>query len=146
MRYHSKDLRKGRFSCPNQMYLITTVTEPRQPLFTDFYAARHLIGILRESQQQQEALTHAFVVMPDHLHGLMTLCPAQDLSKTVGRVKSLSARYFKQGVIWQPGFHDGAVRAEEDVKGIARYIVANPLRAGLVKHVADYPHWDAEWL
>jgi hypothetical protein len=29
---------------------------------------------------------------------------------------------------------------------LARYIVANPLRAGLVEHLGDYPHWDAVWL
>ena len=35
---------------------------------------------------------------------------------------------------------------DEDLKKTARYIVANPLRAGLVKRLGDYPHWDALWL
>lgn len=48
--------------------------------------------------------------------------------------------------IWQAGFHDHAVRREEDLAGIARYIVANPLRAGLVDAIGDYPLWDALWL
>jgi len=34
----------------------------------------------------------------------------------------------------------------EDLMKVARYIVANPLRAGLAGHLADYPHWDAIWL
>jgi len=38
------------------------------------------------------------------------------------------------------------MRKEEDLQALARYIVANPLRAGLVKRVGDYPHWDAMWL
>jgi putative transposase len=38
------------------------------------------------------------------------------------------------------------LRDEDDVKDWARYIVANPVRAGLVKRVGDYPHWDAVWL
>jgi hypothetical protein len=33
-----------------------------------------------------------------------------------------------------------------DLQSVARYIVANPLRAGLVKHLGDYPLWDAIWL
>jgi REP element-mobilizing transposase RayT len=49
-------------------------------------------------------------------------------------------------VLWQEGYHDHALRQEEDIKQIARYIVANPLRAGLVQSVADYPLWDAIWL
>ncbi|MFB6261862.1 MAG: transposase, partial [Thiohalorhabdaceae bacterium] len=48
--------------------------------------------------------------------------------------------------VWQPGFHDRAIRREEDLEAVARYVVANPLRAGLVDRIADYPHWDAAWL
>ena len=36
--------------------------------------------------------------------------------------------------------------SDEDLVAVARYIVANPVRAGLVKNVRDYPHWDAVWL
>ena len=39
-----------------------------------------------------------------------------------------------------------AVRREEDLKMIARYIVTNPIRAGLVQKVGDYPLWDATWI
>ena len=38
------------------------------------------------------------------------------------------------------------VRRDEDLRGLARYIVANPLRAQLVQRIGDYPHWDAMWL
>jgi putative transposase len=48
--------------------------------------------------------------------------------------------------LWQKGYHDRAIRREEDLLAVARYIVANPLRAGLVKRVGDYPLWDAVWL
>ncbi|NUT74814.1 hypothetical protein HNO86_07130 [Pseudomonas sp. C1C7] len=42
--------------------------------------------------------------------------------------------------------YDRAVRREKDVKHLARYVVANPIRAGLVERVHDYPLWDACWL
>lgn len=48
--------------------------------------------------------------------------------------------------IWQANYHDHAVRKEEDLKEIARYIVANPLRAKLVSRIGDYSLWDAVWL
>jgi REP element-mobilizing transposase RayT len=51
-----------------------------------------------------------------------------------------------QGTFWQRGFYDYAIRQDEDLKKLARYIVANPLRAGLVESIGDYPHWDAKWL
>jgi hypothetical protein len=48
--------------------------------------------------------------------------------------------------VWQRGYHDHAVRREEDIKSLARYVIANPVRAGLTHSVGSYPHWDAAWL
>jgi putative transposase len=48
--------------------------------------------------------------------------------------------------IWQANYHDHAIRQDEDMRKIARYIVANPLRAGLVESINDYPLWDAVWM
>lgn len=48
--------------------------------------------------------------------------------------------------LWQDGYHDHALRKEEDLQQVARYIVANPLRAKLVADIGDYPLWDAIWL
>ena len=88
--------------------------------------------------------------MPDHFHWLVEL-QSGSLDKVMGRTKSLSARAINRmtdrvGRRWQKGFHDHALRREEDLKSLARYVVANPLRAGLVKQVGDYPLWDAVWL
>nr|WP_305800402.1 hypothetical protein [Thiolapillus sp.] len=52
----------------------------------------------------------------------------------------------KKGTLWQPAYYDHALRKEDNHKEIARYIVANPLRGGLVKSLGDYPHWDSIWL
>jgi hypothetical protein len=48
--------------------------------------------------------------------------------------------------VWERAYHDHALRREEDVVGLARYIVANPIRAGLATRVCDYPFWNAVWL
>ena len=139
---HGKNLRKGRFSAPNHTYLITTVTQNRLPVFEDFYKARLLIDTLKTERNAQ---TLAFVVMPDHLHWLMTLGPQSHLPKVVQGIKSISSRKIGKP-IWQAGYHDHALRQETELKATARYIIANPLRAGLVERIGDYPHWDAVWL
>jgi REP element-mobilizing transposase RayT len=69
------------------------------------------------------------------------------LARTVQFLKTRSARNVKclaacDGV-WQRGFHDRALRRDDDVVAAARYIVANPLRAGLVENVGEYALWDA---
>lgn len=142
---HAKDLRKGRVSGPGQVYHITTVTSGRVPVFADWRSARMLINALRESQAHGAATTLAFVVMPDHMHWLMQLGDDTSLQQVVGTVKAVAAHKVGRR-IWQSGFHDHALRHEEALVQVARYIVANPVRAGLVKHLADYSHWDAVWL
>ena len=83
--------------------------------------------------------------MPDHLHWLMQLGETSPLSRVVHQVKSVSAHRLGRP-LWQAGFHDHVLRREEDVRQIARYIVSNPVRAGLVDRVGDWPHWDVVWL
>ena len=142
---HGKDLRKGRVSLPGQAYHITTITLDRRPVFSDLRSARLLINALRAAQTRDEATTLDVVVMPDHLHWLLQLEADTSLSAVVGAVKAVTAHGLGARV-WQGGFHDHALRQEEDLAKLARYIVANPLRAGLVQRVGDYPHWDAVWL
>ena len=88
--------------------------------------------------------------MPDHLHWLFELRGAT-LPEVMKRVKSRSTLTINRarrthGAFWQYGYHDRAVRADEDLIKAARYIIANPLRAGLAGHVGDYSLWDAAWL
>ena len=52
----------------------------------------------------------------------------------------------RSGALWQKAYYDHALRKEEDIRAVARYIVANPLRAGLVDKLGNYPLWDAIWL
>jgi REP element-mobilizing transposase RayT len=143
--FHTKDLRLARFSQPGQIYLVTAVTLNRQPVFNDFTAARVVIGALRAAQASGRANTLAFVVMPDHLHWLLNLCTGADLTAEVQAVKSVAAHRIG-GKVWQRGFHDRAIRQEEDLPAVARYVVANPVRAGLVRRVGAYSHWDAVWI
>jgi putative transposase len=138
-------LRSGRYSQSGLVYLLTTVTQGRQPVFGDFDGARALIGVLREQQALNHAQTLAFVVMPDHLHWLMQLGDRVDLSRCMRTVKSMSARRIGRP-IWQRGFHDHALRSDDDIPAMARYIVRNPVRAGLVTRTGLYPHWDAIWV
>lgn len=142
--YAAHKLRKGRWSCEGQIYLVTTVTKDRAPVFADLSAARTLIQIIRQDELLGSHQTLCFVVMPDHLHWLLQL-QSEDLTSLVGRVKSISAKRLGRPT-WQRGFHDHALRQEEDVRNVARYVVANPLRAGLAERIGDYPHWDAIWI
>ena len=139
------NLRRGRVSVSGHVYHIIAATQQRAPVFSDFNHARIAIRVLMEEDKLGAVSTLAFVLMPDHLHWLLQLGNQAEIHKVVGRVKSLIARRLGKAV-WQPGFYDHALRKDEDITAVARYIVANPLRAGLVRELGDYPHWDTIWM
>lgn len=138
------DLRKGRVSQSGLVYHITTVTQCRMPHFAALDNGRKVVQELMLWQAEGRAETLCYVVMPDHLHWLMVLHKGK-LSDAVRLLKGRSARAIGHAV-WQANYFDHAVREDEDMRKMARYIVANPLRANLVERIGDYPLWDAVWL
>lgn len=146
------DLRKGRFSETGRIYFVTTLLANRdERLFTEFFCARQIVFEMRGLQNEGVVDSLAWVIMPDHLHWVFQLKPQAELPAVMKALKARSAHRInkflnRQGAVWQRAYYDHALRKDEDVKAIARYIVANPLRAKLVERIEDYPLWDAVWL
>ncbi|WP_426702116.1 REP-associated tyrosine transposase [Rhodanobacter sp. Col0626] len=143
-----RQLRNGRRSIPGQLYLLTTVTHRRQPHFLDPSLARTAARVLSTSTLWFPSRCLSWVLMPDHWHGLIELGEDVGLSTTVQRVKGVTAHIVKQqcafeGPLWAKGFHDHALRRDESVEKVTGYIIANPVRARLVRDPMDYPYWDA---
>jgi REP element-mobilizing transposase RayT len=120
-------------------------------MFQNFDVARAASAAMVEAVAGTDARLLAWVLMPDHAHLLIELGQSSHLSSLVRRIKAASANAANQaaerrGSVWSPGFHDHALRAEESLRDAARYIVRNPVRAGLVEQCGDYPFWDAVWI
>jgi len=158
MKTHSQDqraghraLRKGRWSEAGRYYVLTSVTHKRIPLFRDFDIARFVVNEIKRLHDDGDVLSLAWVLMPDHLHWLIGLSENVDLPHIMMCVKGRSAHQInkhlkKKDKVWQKAFYDRALRKEDDLRNIAGYIVANPLRAGLVQDIREYPFWDAIWM
>ena len=145
------NLRKGRYSEPGREYLITIVTHQRAPWFNDLHSVRLLVKEMQRLEREGAVTWLAWVVMPDHFHALLSLDGRVSLSEAMNKLKGRSARVINKqldrtGPFWQRSFHDHALRREEDRLQLARYVVANSLRAGIVERLGDYPHWDSVWL
>ena len=141
-------LRLGRRSLQGQAYLLTTVTRQRRRVFDDPAVAR----LASRSIGMPELWIHSrclcWVLMPDHWHGLVELNSEARLPQVMQRFKGLLSRQVGRdidldGPLWMHGYHDHALRRDEDYRTVARYIIANPVRAGLVSHPCDWPYWDA---
>ena len=144
-------LRRGRCSVQGHAYLITTVCARRAPRFRDWACASAVAATLAQTRLWRDTRLECWVLMPDHLHVLVTLGD-ETLPQLLRRVKAVTSSVAncasgrKREPLWMRGYHDHALRREQDLLVVARYVIANPLRAGLVATVGDYPYWDARWL
>jgi REP element-mobilizing transposase RayT len=148
--YQTHKTRIGRYSEEGRIYLLTSITKNRESFFSDWRVGSLLGKQFEQAAHDSLAGSLAWVVMPDHFHWLVEL-KTMPLNDLVARVKSkgnhlVNKALGRTGSIWQRGFHDRALRQEEDLKAVARYIVLNPVRAGLVRRVSDYPLWNAIWV
>ena len=140
------DLRRGRRSIEGQTYLITAATHGRRAIFADLPAASMVARAISHTEGEGLWTMLAWVVMPDHVHVLVTLRHSS-LATAMQALKGRSSRSLGhvlrlRGPIWQPGFHDRALRRDESLEAAARYVCTNPLRAGIVRSLREYPYWD----
>jgi putative transposase len=123
----------------DRIFFITTVTAQRQPIFRRESTARLLIDTLLHYRDQGKYLLHEFVIMPDHVHALIT--PADDISleRAMQFIKGgFSFRLKARGPVWQASFSNHRVRDFEDYENHREYIRLNPVRAGLVRMAEEY--------
>ncbi|AUM71536.1 REP-associated tyrosine transposase [Pseudomonas fluorescens] len=149
-RPNSHRLRRGRYSESGRAYLVTAVVHHRRPVFSDWRIGRLLVAEFKRAHDSDQVNSLAWVVMPDHFHWLLQILDGH-LSRVIGATKarcthSVNSMIGATGPLWQSGFHDRAIRDNEELRPSADYIIANPIRAGLVECIGDYPLWDAAWL
>lgn len=140
-------LRKFRFSLPNKIYLITVCCKNKEKIFLDCNAARALSLTLNSVLKDKQSKILAWVVMPDHMHLALHLAEDEVLGKTMNRINSCSAIAVNKALnrhsqLWQGAYHDHALRDEEHLFTAIRYLISNPIRAGLVEKLGDYPYWN----
>ena len=145
-------LRRHRYSQAHHIYLITFATRQRERIFNENYRLSSQFCVaLNDSRLWLDAKLLCWVLMPDHVHLLVQLGVHETLPKLMERLKSNTARALnrilkRKDAVWGKGYHDRAIRLEEDIVDVARYIVMNPIRAGLVNKIGQYPYWNAVWL
>ena len=125
-------------------YSLTFCTCWRRPLFTapdrvDLARTQ----ILRAAADEKFELI-AYCFMPDHVHLLAMGClPTSNCRRFITRAKQFSGYHYQRAFnerLWQRYGYEHVLRASEDVFRVARYILENPIRAGLVQSVRDYPY------
>ncbi|HYS80355.1 MAG TPA: transposase [Anaeromyxobacteraceae bacterium] len=114
----------------------------RAPVFADVRAASIAVDVLRGYAGTRSVLVYGYCVMPDHVHLVVGPSPRCDVIAFVGGFKGLvqraAWRLGVRGRLWQTGFYDHFLRAEEQVERVVEYVLDNPIRAGLVSTRREY--------
>jgi putative transposase len=125
-------------------YFLTICTLDRCLAFREDAFARYVIGRFRRTARSFAFAIPAYCVMPDHVHYLLEgRSAAADFRGFVKSAKQSTGQTYahkQKRRLWQEGFFDHVLRPEEPEILIARYILENPVRAGLVRRVQDYPY------
>jgi putative transposase len=139
----------SRFA-PQQIrtFFVTSVTWGRRSVFQTARSADLFLQNLIANLDKGRFQLHAFVLMPDHFHLLITPAAEISLEKALQFVKGgFSFRAKKEGLysgeIWQPGFTEHRVKDAADFLVHVQYIHENPVRARLVESPEDYSHSSA---
>ena len=116
------------------MFITTNVTN-RKPIFANPAFAKEVIDTLYRIQSAHAFLLFGFVVMPDHCHLLLKVCPPDTISAMMRTFKIGVTFSIGIGPIWQPRFH--LVIPKEPWKALD-YIHQNPVRARMVEDPMSY--------
>jgi putative transposase len=163
-----------RYFIPGGTYFFTVVTERRAPLFLTGEARRLLGSALRRCLLRYPVETIAIVLLPDHLHAIWTLPPADDAYSLRWRwIKREFTRAWLSGGgaeqfrgesrirqrrrgVWQRQYWEHSIRNEDDLESHFDYVHYNPVKHGLVGRPRDWPwssfhrwvtrrHYPADW-
>jgi putative transposase len=129
----------------DRTFFATTRTSMGRRLFQSDRNANLLIDLLRSYVAAGKFKIHDFVVMPDHLHLLITVPEDMSIEKAMQLVKGgFSYRLKKEsgylGEVWQRGFSEVSVYEEASYDRFRMYIAQNPVKAGLARVPEEYPH------
>jgi len=161
---------------PGMVYLITAVTYRREPVFAEptYALIAHEDIAFYTAKFQATSLAH--VIMPDHIHWVLRPSPddfkrfAHEQRKKGGQYATAPHRYYLSKIlqdyqrhvaytvnrlrgtrgakVWQDGFRDDVLRTEEAINAAIRYVIYNPVKAGLVEQPKDYAYLGAifDWM
>jgi putative transposase len=135
-------------TAPGCTYFVTTDTWENREIFRVVEVAELVTQRILECRDSSAYLLHEFVVMPNHLHLLLTPGRTTTLEKAMQLIKGGASHAIHQRrghkmQVWQPGFHESTVRDSRDYETKCAYIRMNPVKAGLAERPQDWPYGSA---
>jgi putative transposase len=140
----SRNASPGNVLNPSRTFFTTSKTSMGRRLLQSERNAQLMIDVLRSLVAERKFELHDFVVMPDHVHFLLTVADEMTIEKAMHLVKGrfshrLSHELGYKGEVWQRGFSEVQVIGSESFEKHREYIAQNPVKAGLASAINEYP-------
>ncbi len=130
---------------PSRTFFVTTKTSMGRRLLQSERNANLLIDGLRSLVAEHKFQLHDFMIMPDHLHVLLTVEEGMTIETAMQFIKGRFSHHLTKdfghlGEVWQRGFADSQVMNRESFLQHRAYIANNPVKAGLAESPERYPY------
>jgi putative transposase len=140
----SRHTESGQILSSSRTFFVTTKTSMGRALLQSERNATLFVDVLRSYAHEGKFKVHDFVVMPDHVHLLITLSDQLTIEQAMQLIKGgFSYRVKKEhgysGEVWQRGFWELRVEDQDSFARHREYIAQNPVRKGLVDTPDEFP-------
>ncbi len=142
VRKHPRLDNKALYCHPGTVVHVVIGTKNKSACLAEPAAAAGFCKVLKDVARENEVLVHAYCVMPDHVHLLVEAAAGMGVIEFVKRVKGRFATWCRKNgrqIALQPSFYDHVLRRNEDLETVCRYIIGNPVRAGIETEYGVYP-------
>jgi len=135
--------RLPRLTLAQQLHHVIQRGNNRQPIVVDTADRERLVALWAEHAPRFGVALHAYVLMDNHFHLLVTPSTAEGLPQfmqAVGRsyVRSFNDRHARSGTLWEGRYRATVLQAERYLLPCMVYLDLNPVRAGLVAEARDF--------
>jgi len=132
-----------RIEFPGGLYHVTARGNGRQSIFDDDTDRARFLRVLTSVVSRYGVLCHAYCLMGNHYH-LLLETPEGNLSRAMRQLngvysQAFNRRHQRPGHVLEGRFHAQVVDKDAYLRTVCRYIVLNPVRAGLVAHPGQWP-------
>ncbi len=136
--------RQPRFFAPGEAQHVIQRGNNREPIFAADEDYRFYLDCLKKAARAHGLSIHAYVLMTNHVHLLVSPDYEESLPRTLQSVGRRYVQYFnytyqRTGTLWEGRYRATVIDSERYLLTCMRYIELNPQRAGMVEHPLDYP-------
>lgn len=136
--------RLPRLSVPGYPHHVIQRGNNRQPIFSTPADYQLLLDLMDENARKFDVAVHAYVLMSNHFHLLVTPQTQDGLPQMMQAVGRRYVRYFndiqgRTGTLWEGRYKSTLIQTDRYLMACMAYIDLNPVRAGLVAQARDYP-------